>query len=399
MTVVRASVSSAGLVVLVLGMLSALPPLATDVYLPAFHLLAQSFGVGEGRIQATLSVFFLGLSAGQAIYGPLIDRYGRRGPLLAGTGLYVLATLLCLLTDDIAQFIALRLVQAVGGCAGMVIGRAIVADLFNERESARALSLLMVIMTLAPVIAPLLGALILAASGWKAIFVAMLAFGVVCAALTWLLLPETLPPEKRSRGSFAAAFGAYGRLLVRPAFLAPTLVGGLAQGCMFAFITGSPVVFVRLYGVDEQTYGGLFGLIAAGLIVAAQANRIGLNRWSTQTLLSTALLFNIAFGLVLLACSRGVGLALFMLPLWFAIASLGFIGANSTAIAMRESGPDTGSGSALIGVLQFGCAFLVSSLVALSENGTAYPMAVAIAVCGGLAGVLWFAGRGRLTWQ
>lgn len=393
MTAIPFNPSSAKVALLILGMLCALPPLATDAYLPGFHLLAQSFGVGEGRIQATLSVFFLGLSAGQAIYGPLIDRYGRRGPLLIGVGLYIAATLLCLLTSDIAWFTALRFIQAIGGCAGMVIGRAIVNDLFDQRESARALSLLMVVMTLAPIVAPLLGGLILAASGWRMIFVAMLGFGAVCGLLAWFLLPETLPPEKRRGGSFTTAFTAYGRLLARRAFMVPTLVGGFAQGCMFAFITGSPVVFVRLFGVDEQTYGWLFGLVAVGLIVAAQINRFCLSRWSPQTLLGAALLFNVAAGLALLACSPSNSLVVFLLPLWFAIASLGFIGANSTAIAMNESGEDTGSGSALIGVLQFGCAFAVSSLVALSENGSVYPMTMAIVACGALASLLWLAWR------
>lgn len=375
--------------VVILGLIAALPPLSTDLYLPAFPLLAESFAADDGEIQITLSVFFLGLALGQAFYGPLIDRFGRRGPLLAGIGLYAVATLLCLLVPDIAEFTVLRFLQAIGACAGMVIGRAIVSDLFDERQSAQALSLLMMVMTVAPIVAPLLGGLILAVAPWPMIFVFMLAFSLVGAALVWRQLPETLPPEKRKEGGFATAFAGYARLLRRRAFIVPTLVGGFTQGCMFAFITGSPFVLIRLHGVSEQAFGLLFGAIAAGLILAAQANRLALRRWSTHALLGTALMLNLLAALALVAMSTSEDLLAFVIPLWLAIATLGFIGANSAAIAMTEAGDEAGSGSALIGLLQFGCAFLVSSLVAATQNGTAYPMTIAITACGLLASLLW----------
>jgi DHA1 family bicyclomycin/chloramphenicol resistance-like MFS transporter len=376
-------------IIVILGMLCAFPPLATDMYLPALPQMAKSFGVAAGDIAATLSIFFIGLAAGQAIYGPLIDRYGRRGPLLFGIGIYVLTSLLCLITSDIGLFIGLRFLQATGGCAGMIIGRAVVSDLYNERESARILSLMMMVMTLAPILAPVLGGLILAVSCWQMIFVAMLAFGLIGALLVWLGLPESLPPEKRRTDNLSGMVRAYGRLLGIRAFLVPALVGGLAQACMFAFITGSPFVFISLFGISEQVYGWLFGSIASGLIIAAQCNRIALNYWSPATLLSAALILNIVAGLTTILFSGSGTLLLVLIPLWFAIATLGFIGANATTIAMAASGQHLGVGSALIGVLQFGCAFLVSSLVAAGQNGTPYPMTIAIAVSGLLAGLIW----------
>ena len=376
-------------IIVILGMLCAFPPLATDMYLPAFPQMAQSFGVGAGSIAATLSVFFIGLAAGQAIYGPLIDRYGRRGPLLFGIGIYVLSSLLCLGTSDIALFTGLRFLQAVGGCAGMIIGRAVVSDLYNEQESARILSLMMMVMTLAPILAPVLGGLILAVSCWQMIFVAMLAFGLIGALLVWFGLPESLPPEKRRIDNLGGMVRAYGRLLGVRAFLIPALVGGLAQACMFAFITGSPFVFISLFDISEQAYGWLFGSIASGLIIAAQCNRIALNYWRPETLLSAALILNVVAGLVTILFSGSGALILLLIPLWFAIATLGFICANATTIAMAASGQYLGVGSALIGILQFGCAFLVSSLVAAGQNGTPYPMTIAIAISGLLAGLIW----------
>lgn len=380
-------------IVVILAMLTAFAPFATDMYLPGFGQMATSFGTDHGRIESTLSAFFLGLAIGQALYGPLIDRFGRRTPLLVGVGLFALATIGCLLVRDIGLFTGLRVLQAVGGCAGMIIGRAIVNDLFEPKESARVLSLMLMLMTLAPMVAPLLGGWILLWAGWQAIFLFMLAFALLCGILVWFYLPETLAAERRTTLRFKPILRAYAQLCGHRAFIVPTLVGGLAQASMFAFITGSPFVFIDLFGVPEQQYGWLFGLIALGLIVGAQANRIGVRRWPVQTLLGIGLLINLTASVALAASVQSHSLILLMVPLWFSIASLGLIGGNAAAIAMAASGRHPGSGSALVGVLQFGCAFIVSSVVAGMQNGTAYPMALAIAAVGALASLLWFAGR------
>ncbi|MGD9418250.1 MAG: multidrug effflux MFS transporter [Verrucomicrobiota bacterium JB025] len=386
---------SSGRIIVILGMLAAFAPIATDMYLPAFPQMAVDFKVPEGGIEITLSIFFLGLAIGQAIYGPLIDRFGRRRPLLVGIGLYVATTVLCLLLTDIGIFVGLRFLQAVGGCAGIIIGRAIIRDLFDERDSARAFSSLLVVMTLAPILAPILGGLILSFAGWKAIFGFILAFGLGCALLVWGFIPETLAPEDRRKESPVAIGRAWLSLVTDRAFIVPAMVGGLAQACMFAFITGSPAVFINQHGASAQSYGFLFALIACALIVAAQANRIAL-RWKTpESLLSASLILNLVAGVgTVLAVATG-SLPLLLIPLWFAIGALGFIGADAAALAMAACRRHAGSGSALVGVLQFGCAFVVSSLVAACQNGTAYPMTLAIAGCGLLASILWFLASAR----
>lgn len=394
--------SSSRLIIVILGLLSAFAPLATDLYLPGFRLLAESFGVGDDRIQLTLSVFFLGMALGQALYGPVIDRYGRRGPLLAGIALYIAGTVVCLVTTDITLFTAARFVEAIGGCAGMVVGRAIVNDLYDETEGARALSLLMMVMTLMPIAAPSLGALILSLASWRAIFVVILAIGGACGLLTFWLLPESLPAERRSRTPLREGFADYWQLLRTPAFLLPTLAGGFAMGAMFAFISGSPFVLIQLHHVGEQNFGYLFGLVAIGLVVAAQVNRSALSRWSTAALLGAALTANVVASLVLIAVAGSHHLAVMFVPLWLTIASVGFIGANATAIAMAAAGNAAGSGSALIGVLQFACAFAASGVVSQTQNGTAYPMTLTILACATLARLTWalasVAGRrGRTT--
>jgi MFS transporter, DHA1 family, multidrug resistance protein len=386
-------ISSTGRIIVILGMLAGFAPLATDMYLPSFPQMAEHFKVPEGGIEITLSIFFLGLAIGQAIYGPVIDRFGRRGPLLAGISLYVLSTVLCLLIANINAFIALRFLQAVGGCAGMIIGRAIVTDLFDERDSASAFSSLLLVMTLAPILAPILGGFILTYAGWKAIFLFMLAFGLACAVLVWAFVPETLKRENRRKESPSVIARTWFSLMTDRAFIVPALVGGLAQACMFAFITGSPAVFINLHGASAQTYGLLFALIAFALIVASQINRIALRWKSPEFLLGTALILNVVAGLAGVIVVSTDSFVLLLIALWFAIGSLGFIGADAAAIAMAASGKHAGSGSALIGVLQFGCAFVVSSLVAATQNGTAYPLTITIAGCGALAATLWLLGK------
>ena len=379
--------------IIILAMLTAFGPLATDMYLPAFGQLSQYFSTSSSRIESTLSAFFLGLALGQALYGPFIDRFGRRIPLLFGIVLFCLATLGAILTRDIDTFIGMRLLQALGGCAGMVIARAIINDLFSQQESARALSLMMIMMMVAPIAAPVLGSVILVVAGWHAIFGLVLVFALCVGWLVWRYVPETLAPEKKQPLNLRSVLGVYAKLCGQRAFILPAVVGGIALACMFSFITGSPFVFMSLFGVSEHQYGWLFGLNACGIGIGAQLNRMCLRRWSPRQVLTGGLYANVAAGLTLAAVADTTSLAVFLVPLWFALASLGFIGANAAAVAMRASGKHPGSGSALIGTMQFGFAFLVSSLVAASQNGTAYPMAIGIALCGLLSNILWFVGR------
>lgn len=382
-----------GRLLTILGLLATFGSLATDMYLPGFHLMAQYFQVPEGAIEVTLSVFFFGLTIGQAIYGPLIDRFGRRVPLLVGIALYIVTTILCLVTANIGLFIVLRFLQAVGGSAGQIVGRAIVNDLFDARESAQALSLLTIITMLAPIVAPILGGFLITFAGWKSVFVVMLLFGLLSAALVWLFVPETLPPQRRQAESLLGICSTWRSLITDSRFIVPALTGGLAQAGMFAFITGSPFVFINLHGVSAQTYSWLFALVGCALVIFSQINRVALRCRSPEFLLGAALILNALTGIgTALAVPTGSLVALLVL-LWFAIGALGFIAANSAAIAMAASGRHSGSGSSLVGVLQFGCAFIASSLVAAGQNGTAYPMTVVIAGCGVMATLLWLGVR------
>jgi len=382
----------------VLAMISSFGPVATDMYLPGFAQMAESLQTTSSHIESTLSAFFLGLALGQSLYGPLIDRFGRRLPLLGGMLLFALATVGALLTDDIEVFIAMRFLQGIGGCAGMTISRAIVNDLFPPRESARVLSLLMIMITVTPIIAPVLGSLILALAHWRVIFLLVLLFALACIWMVWHHVPETLDKSKQQPLSLANVWRAYSTLMRQWQFIRPALVGGLSMASLFAFITASPFVFMGVFGASEQQYAWIFGLVSAGLIVGSQLNRMCLRRWSSAQVLGVALAAGLATSLLLLALLAATGsdhLLLFLLPLWLTLATLGLISANAAALAMSRTGPWPGSGSALIGTLQFGIAFLVSSFLAAIQDGSAWPLSIAIAACSLLASGLWFGDRRR----
>ncbi|MDD3446554.1 MAG: Bcr/CflA family multidrug efflux MFS transporter [Zavarzinia sp.] len=376
-----------GLIV-ILGALTAFAPLSIDMYLPAFPALQAHFDVGPGAVQGTLAAFFVGLAIGQSIHGPLSDRLGRRLPLVAGITVYIASSIGAIFAPSIESLVLLRFVQALGGCAGIVVARAMVRDLFDERDSARVYSMLMLVMGVAPILAPMLGGLLLTIADWRWIFVALAAFGLACLAAVWLVLPDSLPPEKRQRGGIQPVVRAYLHLMADPVFMGFTLASSFAMAGMFAYITGSPFVFITLHGVSPQDYSLLFGLNAAGLIATSQINLRLLRRLTGRRILIVALLANAGAAVTLAGVTLwpGTGLIALLVPLFLTIASLGFVTANAMAAAMSRAGAHAGIASALIGVLQFALGALAGGMVGLLEDGTAAPMGLTMAAFS-LAGV------------
>jgi DHA1 family bicyclomycin/chloramphenicol resistance-like MFS transporter len=371
---------------LILGALSAIAPLSIDMYLPSLPALERHFGAYAAAGEHTVAAFFIGLAIGQLFYGPVADRYGRKPPLLFGLACFTLASAGCALAGSIGNLVLLRFLQALSGCAGMVVSRAVVRDLFDHQESARMFSLLMLIMGVAPILAPLAGGYLLVWSGWRAIFWVLAAFGAACVVAVAMRLPETIPPSApRPRLKFALV--EYLSLLRDRRFLGYTLSGGFAQAGMFAYISGSPFVFIDLYGVPAEHYGWLFGINAVGIIGGAQVNRHLLGRFDPDRLLARANIANASCGvlLLLMAWTHALGLPGLLVPLFLYIAALGFTFPNASAGAMAPFPERAGSASALLGGLQFGVAALASVAVSALHDGTAMPMAGVIAACGLLA--------------
>jgi MFS transporter, DHA1 family, multidrug resistance protein len=368
----------------VLGMLTAFGPLSIDMYLPALPALAASFGTSPSRVQLTLSAFFVGFGTGQLVYGPLADRWGRRPPLLGGVGLYVLASTLCALSPSVGLLTALRLLQGLGACAGPLIARAIVRDVYERDRAARMMSLLMLVMGAAPLLAPLLGGQLLVTVGWRAIFWTLSAFGVLCLVTAGLGLPETLGPGQRSQGSLLGVLARYAELASHRSFLGYVLASASAYAGMFAYFAGSPFVFIQLYGIPAERYGFLFGLNVVGLMAGAALNSRLVLRFGSDALLrigvTTAALSGIA--LVVVAAAGLGGLPGLVVPIFCFMTSLSFVGANAMAGALSSFPHMAGTASALAGTIQFAVGALSGAAVGALHDGTALPMGIVIAVAG-----------------
>lgn len=369
--------------ILILGALSAFGPLAIDFYLPAFPAMALAFGTDEQHVQLTLAAYFLGLSLGQLAYGPISDRFGRRLPLLSGVALFTLASLACAYAPSLEWLIGARFVQALGGCAGMVISRAVVADKCDAVGAAKVFSQLMLVMGLAPILAPMLGGLLVNTTGWQSIFLVLTGFSAAAGLAVALGLPESMPAHV-PRQPLSGALRQYARLVKDSVYLGHALTGGIAIAGMFAYIAGSPFVFIKLYGVPAEHFGWLFGTNAAGFILVAQVNARLLAKRGPAFLLVRAVWVYFLAGLTLLAVSamRPEALWPLLIPLFICIASLGCIIPNASACAMNGQGARAGSASAMLGCLQFSIAAGAAALVGALHDGSAVPMAMVISLCG-----------------
>lgn len=370
-----------------LGALTALGPLGVDMYLPAFPAMAAELGASPAAIQRTLAAFLLGMAAGQLVHGPLSDRLGRRLPLFAGMGGFVLASIGCALAASAEALAWLRLAQALTGCAGVVVARAVVRDLCDERGAVRMMSLLMLAMGAAPILAPMLGSLVLVPLGWRAIFWFMALYGAVALAVMAATLPESLPVELRRRDGPAAVVMVYAGILRDRRFLAHALASALPMAGMFAYLVGSPQLLMGTHGLGPTAYGIAFGANAFGLILASQVIARVVRRRAPGWLLPRMLAVQAVAGLgVLLAVLSGA-LVPVLATLALFIGMMGAVLPLASALAMAPMGRTAGSASALLGTLQFGVGAVVGAVLGTFGGGVTVPMAVLIGLAplGGLA--------------
>lgn len=377
----------------ILALVTGFSPFAIDMYLSSFTQLGQDLGTTPTKVQLSLSVYFLGLSIGQILYGPMIDRFGRKLPLLLGIAIFALCALGITYTHSIDQLIVLRFLQAMGGCAGMMISRAIISDVFDAREGARVLSLMMLIQGLAPVIAPILGGYIVSHFDWRAVFLFLTVFGVLCLVLVSLQVPETLAKNDRQKANFVQILRNYKTSLTTPGIIIPTLTASFIFACLFSFISGSSFVYMELYGVSQEHYGWLFGLNAFGLIGAAQLNRMLLKRFDSKQILPFALGVNCIAGCLLFILGPYLSLAPLVFLIWLSLSIVPIVAANTITLAMYASHQNKGVTSSVIGISQFIFASLASTLLGVFHNGTIYPMISQIFIFGLLAFTLFFFGR------
>ncbi|WGF87547.1 Bcr/CflA family multidrug efflux MFS transporter [Marinivivus vitaminiproducens] len=369
--------------VLVLGALAALGPLAIDMYLPSFPRIAHDLATDEGAVQFSLVSFFVALALGQAFWGPLSDMYGRKRPLLVGLGLFVLTSLGCALAASIEALTLLRFVQGLGASACMVISRAVIRDLYSGVDAARLLSLVLLVLGVSPIIAPLFGSLLLQLVHWPALFLVFAAFGIACMALVAFLLEETQPPARRVGAGFGAAFAIYRRLMIDRRFVGTVFVGGFAQAGMFAYLAGSPFVFMTLNGTTPVLYSVIFAVNAIGLIGGAQFNVRLIRAFGAEALIrcATAVYALAACVLLVVTLLSVPGLPALVLPLFVLVSCMGLIMPPSAMLAIDPHPTIAGTASSLIGTLQWTAAASSGVIVSLLFNGTALPMVGTIAVC------------------
>ncbi|MFD8737086.1 multidrug effflux MFS transporter [Streptomyces sp. NPDC059618] len=387
------------LVTLVLGGLTATPPLAMDMYLPSLPEVTRSLHAPASTVQLTLTACLAGMALGQLVVGPMSDRFGRRRPLLAGLVLYVLATALCALAPGVGILVALRLLQGLAGAAGIVIARAVVRDLYDGVAMARFFSTLMLISGVAPVVAPLIGGQILRFTDWRGVFVVLTVVGVALTALVWTKLPETLAPADRHAGGAGEALGAMRRLLADRVFTGYTLAGGFTFAALFAYISASPFVIQDLYGASPQTFSLLFGANSVGLVVAGQINgKLLVGRVALEKVLATGLALVVLAATALLLMATGalgqVGLAPVAAALFVLMSAMGLTLPNTQALALMRVRNTAGSASALLGTSSFLIGAVASPLVGVAGEHTAVPMAV-VQLVAALVAVACFVGLCR----
>ncbi|MGY1811947.1 multidrug effflux MFS transporter [Blastococcus sp. SYSU D00820] len=367
-----------GLLVL-LGALSAFGPLSMDLYLPALPSVGEDLVAGQSSVQLTLSSVAVGLAAGQLVAGPLSDRFGRRVPLLLGVGAWALASLLCALSPTVGVLVAIRLLQGLGGAAGIVLARAIVRDRYSGTESARMFAVLASIGGAAPVLAPLVGGQLLRVTDWRGLFVVLAGIGLLLLVASAWRLPETLPPERRVSGGLRTTLRNGRALLARRAFLAAVLAQGLAFAALFTYISTSSFVLQDGFGLTAQQFSLVFGVNGIGIVLAGQVSRVLVGRVGARRLLRAGLFVQVAGAVALVvAALAGAGLPVVLPALFVVVAATGVVLPNATALAMAGAARMAGTASALVGVGQFAVAGVIAPLTGLGAAGTLLPMALVV---------------------
>lgn len=385
--------------VLVLGALSAIGPLTIDTYLPALPELSRQLGATDAQAQATITGLLIGLGLGQLIIGPLSDSIGRRKPLLAGLVVHAMMSVLCALAPSIGLLTVTRTLQGLAGAAVAVVAMAVVRDLFSGIRAAQLLSRLVLVLGVAPILAPSLGSALLSLTSWRGIFVVLAVIALGMLVLAFVALPETLPVERRRPVSVTGSLRAYGTLFRDRLFVVMVLVAGLMFATLFAYISGAPFVLQDLYGMTPQQFGLAFSANAVGMIAMTQINPWLVKRYSPVSVLSFGVLLAVAGAVTLLVLMLlGVGgWFAFMAPLFFVISAAGLSFPNAPAIALNRHGESAGTAAALLGASQFMIGGLVAPLVGVFANGTPVPMAAIMVGTTGLAAVLLLSARKALT--
>jgi DHA1 family bicyclomycin/chloramphenicol resistance-like MFS transporter len=385
--------------ILILGSLTALGPFSIDMYLPAFPVIAKDLNTSTEQVAISLSSFFIGISLGQLLYGPLLDRFGRKKPLCIGLLLYILASLGCVFATTLNQLIILRAVQALGSCAAAVASVAMVRDLFPIKDSAKVFALLMLVVGVSPMLAPTAGSYVTILFGWHAIFIALMGLGLINLLASIFWLPEKYKADPTISLMPAPIIKTFLSVIAEPYFYTYALTGAMAFSGLFAYVAGSPVVFMEVFNVSTEMYGWIFAILSIGLITSSQINSLLVRRFKSETIVFVAL----STQLVLTLCFC-VGTYFNVLNLYHTIGllflflcCLGFINPNTSALSLSPFKKNAGSASALMGAIQMGVGAVASSLLSVFDTKSALPMVAVMAGSTIVAMIILLFGRLKLS--
>ena len=387
-----------GLIIVILGALSTISPFAIDMYLPAFPQIAVALHTSTARVSLSLASYFAGLAAGQLFYGPLLDRFGRKPPLYAGMLLFIAASLLCLGSRTVEWLIALRFVQALGGCAAQVAAMAMVRDFFPAQETAKIISLLILILSASPLCAPSVGVLVAGRFGWQWVFIVLAAFVALMLAVCRWWLPPGCHPDRTVSLRLRPIFRNFGAVLQEPQFLTYALSGAFAFSGLLVYVASSPIIFLEVFHVRAQQFGLIFAGLSVGFIGSNQINVLLLRRFSSEQIFRGALLVECPVALLFLAGTLGgwFGLPGTLVLLFISLASLGLGFPNAAALALVPFDRNIGSASAMLGFLQISVSGLASASIGLFDSHTMLPVTLVLAATSWLGLAILLLGRRRI---
>jgi DHA1 family bicyclomycin/chloramphenicol resistance-like MFS transporter len=369
--------------IIVLGILNALTPFTIDLYLPAFPQIAADLDVAVSRMSLSVSVYFIGFALGQIIYGPLLDRFGRQRPIYVGLAIYILATVGCMMATSFEGLLIFRFISALGGSAATVGATTLVRDHFPPERAAKAFATLMLVLSASPLLAPTIGSFMTISLGWRALFAALMVLAVIDLALVAFALPRSYKADPSVNLRIAPMLRTFREALAQPQFRTYTLAGSLSFAGLFVFVSGSPAAFMDGFGVTPQGFGGVFAILAGGMISGGQLNHVLLRMTDSRVVFRRALNVQVVAGAVFLICSL-----VFTLTLWQTIAMLlvflvcaGITYPNAAALALQPFTKNVGSAASLLGFMQLGVGAVAAALVGLLDIEGMLPMAVVMAVC------------------
>ncbi len=389
------------ILILILGALATISPFSIDMYLPGFPAIADDLNTTIDQVQLSLTAYLIGIALGQLLYGPLLDRFGRKNPLYIGLAIYVFASVGCAFADSISALIIMRFVQALGGCVGIVAAQALVRDLFPANKTAQAFSLIILVISVSPMIAPTVGGYMTSAFGWQYVFLVLGGITLLIMAAVYFFLPEGKKADTTMSLKPKAVLGNFYLVIKEPQFLVYTVAGGLATAAPFAYIAGSADVFMNIYKVSEQFYGWIFAFLAFAMIGSTQLNHILLKKFKSEQIIKVTLMYQSVAGLALVIGTYYQWYTMYGLiaVMFVFLTGQGLIGPNTSALSLAPFDKNAGSASALSGSWRLGIGGIISAIVSVLHNGTAIPMVGMMAMCSVVSLILLFAGNSVVAYR